>query len=138
MNPHLANLIPLAGREKEAIREFITRLEAVCAEDLYGVVLYGSKVRNEATPESDIDLLLIMQNDDWPNRDNVTRIAAQISLAFDWLLSAHVASLSHWQVMRHDPFVFYQHLFAEGIPLFGSPELFTAFTGHETTAREIA
>lgn len=114
----------LAEKEEKAIRTFITRLKSMYAGEVLGVVLYGSKARGEATADSDIDLLLIMQSDNWSTRDTVTRIASQVSLDYDLLLSTHVVSLVRWQMMVNTPFTFYQNLFAEGVPLLGPPELF--------------
>ncbi len=114
----------LNEHEETALNKFITRLQAVYADKLYGVVLFGSKARGDAISDSDIDLLIIMSSDDWPTRDGVTQIASRISLSFDILISTHVVSLSRWLAMANDPFTFYQNLFAEGIPLFGTPDLF--------------
>jgi predicted nucleotidyltransferase len=114
----------LTEREETAVDDFIARLRTAFADKLHGVVLYGSKVRSDATADSDIDLLIIMDSDDWPTRDAVTQIASRVSLACDLLLSTHVVSLSRWQAMVDDPFTFYQNLFAEGVALFGDPTLF--------------
>lgn len=48
--------------QKRLLREMQIRLQTVFGDRLEGVVLYGSEVRNEATDESDIDILVLLDN----------------------------------------------------------------------------
>jgi len=46
----------------ELLREIRTRLQAWHGPRLRGVVLYGSEARGQATPDSDIDLLVLLED----------------------------------------------------------------------------
>lgn len=122
----------LIGQEEEAVQTFVEMLRHSLGSALHGMLLYGSKARNEPGIDSDVDLLVIVQTADWSTRNLVSHIAARISLDHDVLLAPHVVSLSRWQAMGQDPFMFYQNVFQEGIPLLGLPSLFTMLRQRNT------
>jgi predicted nucleotidyltransferase len=47
--------------QNELLREIRTRLQARHGPRLRGIVLYGSEARGEASPDSDIDLLVLLE-----------------------------------------------------------------------------
>ena len=106
-----------SNQEETAIQTFITQLQNQYKDAICTIILYGSKARGEAVVDSDIDLLIVMETDDWTVRNRVSDIASRISLKFDILISPHVISLSNWQEMSEAPFSFYKNIFREGIPL---------------------
>jgi len=127
----------LSEQEQTAVDQFIAQLRREQGEQLQGTVLYGSKARGNADPESDIDLLLIMTKDDWSLRNAVSKIASGISLDYDVSLSAHLVSLKRWYQMEIAPFSFFENVFREGIPFFGSEHLFAPLAASKT-ARELS
>ena len=44
------------------IQEFLSKVNQLCGGNLVSVVLFGSVVRGKARKESDIDLLIILQD----------------------------------------------------------------------------
>ncbi len=109
----------LTTHEQMVVENFIGQLRRNQGKQLHGVILYGSKARTDADPESDIDLLLIVEQDDWPLRNAVSKIAADMSLDYDLSLSVHLVSLERWQQMAVDPFSFFKNVFLDGVPCFG-------------------
>lgn len=49
----------LVGEKREALAQFLARLEAECADDIKRVILFGSSARGEADAESDVDLMIV-------------------------------------------------------------------------------
>ncbi len=47
--------------ENELLAQIKSRLQQAHGDRLKGVVLYGSEARGEATPDSDIDVLVLLQ-----------------------------------------------------------------------------
>lgn len=108
------------NQEEKAIQSFIAELQARYKDELHAVVLFGSKARGDSLADSDIDLLLVLDSDNWTTRNQISQIASRISLNFDLLIAAHVVSASNWQKMSEEPFSFYKNILREGITLLPS------------------
>ena len=67
-----------------------SRLQAVYGDRLRGVVLYGSEARGEATPDSDVDILVLLTGPVALGRDLQTIIEAlyPLQLEMDRVLEA--------------------------------------------------
>ena len=67
-----------------------SRLQAVYGDRLRGVVLYGSEARGEATPDSDVDILVLLTGPVALGRDLRTIIEAlyPLQLEMDRVLEA--------------------------------------------------
>lgn len=66
------------------LAEFKTRLKTIYGERLKGVFLYGSYARGQGGPESDVDILIVL--DDWEHYageiDRTGAVASELSLAY--------------------------------------------------------
>ena len=66
------------------LAEFKTRLKTIYGERLKGVFLYGSHARGQGGPESDVDILIVL--DDWEHYageiDRTGAVASELSLAY--------------------------------------------------------
>ena len=58
-----------AARLNTILREFRDGLEQIYGSRLVRVVLFGSQARNEAEPDSDIDVMLVLQGAVDPHRE---------------------------------------------------------------------
>ena len=104
------NTISLKEKEKQALQNFILELEARYCEHPR-VLLIGSKARGDSTPESDIDVLVILPREEPQIRRNVLTIASRVSLDFDVLLNPIVIGESRLQ--RQLDFSFYRNITPE-------------------------
>ena len=84
------------------------------------MVLFGSKARGDDTPDSDIDLLVVLNANDWQLRDTIRTLGARISLEYEVLLSVRAVSLDKWAELARYQFPLYRAIQAEGIMLFSS------------------
>ena len=66
---------------EELLREIKTRLAGVHGKRLRGIVLYGSEARGEAGPDSDIDVLVLLEGPVDLGRDLETNLHALYPLA---------------------------------------------------------
>ena len=66
---------------KELISRIRERLAAVHGDRLRGIVLYGSEARGESEPDSDIDLLVLLQEPVDCGRDLEANLRALYPLA---------------------------------------------------------
>jgi predicted nucleotidyltransferase len=107
----------LSTDEREALDVFVERLYAHCGDRVRSVVLFGSKARGGARPDSDLDLLVALMDDDPRLRSQVRRLAARVSLEYDLLLSVHAVGRSRWNKLARYRFPLYQAIESEGIDL---------------------
>lgn len=68
-------------------------------DELVEVRLYGSRARGTATPDSDIDVLVILDPlpDFWAAFHRIGAMASEVSLAHDVVVSALPASLDEYR-----------------------------------------
>ncbi|HUF37697.1 MAG TPA: nucleotidyltransferase domain-containing protein [Anaerolineales bacterium] len=90
------NLSGLDDRESRAILDLIERLNEVYPDQVGDILLYGSKARGDSSPDSDIDLLVLMKTDDRAMRRGILQLAARVSLEHDVILSMMVMSEARW------------------------------------------
>lgn len=71
------------------LTELRAQLAALYGDRLVKVILFGSQARGDATPESDIDVMVVLQGavDPFAEIDRTSRLNAELSLAFDTLIS---------------------------------------------------
>jgi predicted nucleotidyltransferase len=103
---------------RDTIRsEIRARLEAIFAGRLREVILFGSEARNEAQADSDIDILVVLEE---PIRfghdlDQITRALYPFQLQIpERPLQAIPASEQHY---RSGEYALYRQARSEGIPL---------------------
>lgn len=80
----------MAPRELEGIlREFRSGLERLYGPRLANVVLFGSRARGEARPDSDIDLLVVLQGPLNPHEEicRISTFQAALCLEHDVVIS---------------------------------------------------
>ena len=82
------------------------------------LVLYGSYARGENNKESDIDLLILLDEDTitWPEEMKITYPLYDIEFETGTLISPLVLSKKDWE-FRHKITPFYQNVTREGIVL---------------------
>jgi predicted nucleotidyltransferase len=53
-----------ASMRRRALAEFVTRLRGALGSNLVELRLFGSQARGDATPDSDIDVLVVVRPND--------------------------------------------------------------------------
>lgn len=71
------------------LTELRTKLTALYGDRLVNVTLFGSQARGDATPESDIDVMVVLQGKVNPHQeiDRTSALTAGLSLKYDTLIS---------------------------------------------------
>ena len=113
---------PLSTREQEALDVFVRRLYTCYGDRVRSAVLFGSKARGDAGPDSDVDLLVTLADDDPHLRSEVRRLAARVSLEYDLFLSVRAVGRSQWAELARYRFPLYQAVISEGIDLTRQPQ----------------
>jgi predicted nucleotidyltransferase len=87
---------------KKPIEEFKRAIEKLYGERLRDVVLYGSWARGEATEESDIDLLVVLEGKVVPGLeiDRMIDIITDINLDHNVLISVYPISEENYATVN--------------------------------------
>ena len=74
---------------KTALAELRTGFEALYGPRLVHMILYGSQARGEATPDSDIDVLVVLQGPVDPGAEisHTGHLTASLSLQYNVVIS---------------------------------------------------
>jgi predicted nucleotidyltransferase len=107
----------LASGDQAALAEFISYVQRAFPNRILNLALFGSKARGDADAESDIDLLVLVNTDDTELRSALWRVASDISLQYNVVLSLRVLPQSRWSEMQRMHLPLYRAIMADGIPL---------------------
>lgn len=77
---------------EKIVRAFAKALLTQLGEQIHEVIWYGSTARGDAEEDSDIDVAVICEKDDFATEDRIWSIAHGISLDYDALIDARVIS----------------------------------------------
>lgn len=111
----------LDPREVNALKELVAGLRRRFPGVIRHVLLFGSKARGESDPESDIDLLIVVEDYNWTLEKEITRLTTETDYAFGVVVSDHVISKARFHQMgsRREPL--YHSIERDGIDLW-TPE----------------
>jgi len=107
----------LKAKEHQAVGTFLDRLRERFPGQILQTILFGSKARGDSRSWSDIDILIIVREESWPLRGEISTLAADVSLEYDVLIGPRVIGQERWERMKQRRFGLYRNIVSEGIPL---------------------
>lgn len=110
----------LTKRERQAIEKYLEQLIAEHGSRIREVILFGSTARGEATEESDIDLMVLVDSDDWRLHKEMGNISAEIDLKYDVVLMDMFIGPERFRLMQQYREPLYQEVERDGIRLWKS------------------
>jgi len=102
----------LKNEEREILKRFKAKVEKILGDRLDRVVLFGSRSRGDADPESDFDLLVTVQSLQETDRKRVLAIAVDLSLEYGTVLAVLVVPTNDFREDRY--FYLYENIQKEG------------------------
>ncbi len=107
----------LEKEEEKALQRFKEILAEQFGREIVSVHLFGSKARGDAHSESDIDLLVVTQREDWRLKEQIGKVATKILLDYGVYLSVKVLGKSVHQKLVNVDSPFIRNILREGILL---------------------
>lgn len=114
VNKVLAHLQP---HEAAALGACVERLTARLDGQLIAVYLFGSKARGDSTPDSDLDVLIILEHVDNNIQDEIHLLGARVSLEYDVLINTHILSRARWEEMGRQQATLWRETQRDGVAL---------------------
>lgn len=107
----------LSTQERNLLQVFVQTLKEQFDGQMLSVLLYGSRARGDAKPDSDMDIAVILSHTDLETTNAIRDLAYEIWLDFGVFLSTCVWSQAHWQ--RHEEIQtgLYRNIQKEGIDI---------------------
>lgn len=92
---------------QRAIEHFTRRLREALGTELLAVKLFGSHVRGEASPESDVDLFVLVKERTWRLEALISDTAFETNLTFELFVAPTVYGERefHDPVLQETPFL---------------------------------
>lgn len=102
----LESLTTLTSEEKLAISEFAELLRQKFPALIKEIILFGSKVRGNSEEDSDIDILIVLNNLTWETKKTISELAANENINHNVLISTVRYDSETWEnpVIKASPF----------------------------------
>ncbi|OGP07856.1 MAG: hypothetical protein A2056_01405 [Deltaproteobacteria bacterium GWA2_42_85] len=107
----------LNDRERQGIHRFVEMARQLMGQSLIDIRIFGSKVRGDFDKESDIDILLVIDSDDWHIRNEISKIAADANMEFDCNISPVIYTKREHEKNKYFRTLFIQEVEREGVSL---------------------
>jgi len=109
----------LTEAEQRTIVEFVGGVRDRFDGQVRAVILFGSRARGEAEPESDMDVIVVMGSVDLAIRKWIRHLAVEVWLKHGIYVSTRVWSQAHWRRLEELQTLLYQNIRRDGIDLLG-------------------
>lgn len=107
----------LTESEQAALAQFKTTLQSLLGDNLLSLRLFGSRVRGEGTEESDLDVLVLVQNKDRLLCRRIVEESLEIDLAYDMNLAPTILTAQEYRQNREYGTPFCRNVEREGVSL---------------------
>ncbi len=114
-------LTQLKPQERAALAEYLDRLRTRFGDRVLRVILYGSRARGEGDDESDLDVLVVVDDGDYGFHREVALESCEPSLTHNALISPHIWDRARYDQQKAWKLLFFRNLEKDGIQLWTRP-----------------
>jgi predicted nucleotidyltransferase len=90
-------------RRKRAFEEFARAAQEALGERIHEIILYGSVARGDATEQSDVDILIVLDSKD--ETGELFQLAFDVGLEYDVVITPHMQTKSYFDSRQEFPFL---------------------------------
>ena len=112
----------MPGNLQSLLQQYIRQLHTIYGDHLKSVLLYGSYARGDFRPDSDIDLMILLDMSDLEiknYRHDLSRMNFDFNMDHDVEINPIAKSLDHFNIWTNT-YPFYHAVKKEGVPLYVS------------------
>jgi predicted nucleotidyltransferase len=107
----------LKERERKAIDEFVSLVAQRMSGQVKELTLFGSRARGDYRRYSDIDVLVLIDQENLKNWERIQSLSAFVSLKFDVVLSALVMDAKRYKTHSQLKTLLFTNISQDGIRL---------------------
>lgn len=107
----------LTTAEQHALKRFKAALESLLGDALVSLRLFGSRARAEGTDESDLDVLVVLQEKNRVICRHIVAEALEVDLAYDTNLAPTILSVGEYRQNKEYQTPFYHNVERDSLPL---------------------
>ena len=107
----------LTPAEQAALEDFVNAVRGSLGSEVVDVQLFGSKARGDATPDSDVDVLVVVRRDEPKLIDALYDLLLDACLSHNVYISLKVFSEAEYERLNHPRTPFMQNVAKEGVAL---------------------
>jgi predicted nucleotidyltransferase len=107
----------LTEKDQLALKKFKEAVAKALGDELVELTLFGSKARGDAREDSDVDVLVITNSGNWRLRDVVYRIANNILLDDDVIVSPRVIGKEDYKRLYEKDYPFVKNVIRDGVAI---------------------
>jgi predicted nucleotidyltransferase len=111
----------LTESERKAVQTFVHKVGQRFPDRVRAILLFGSRARGDAGPDSDIDLLVVMDTPDLETRRAIRDLAVEVWLTDGIYLSTRVWSEADRRQHADLQTAFYENLQRDAIHVLAPP-----------------
>ena len=102
---------------RDVARRFAEDIKKYLGESVREVILFGSVARGDYGENSDVDILIIVDENAWEAQKKASDIAVNYLLKYGIYVSAKVLSLKEFELMKNLNTAFYRNIRQEGVSI---------------------
>ena len=108
-------MLQLTADERDWLAKYRQALRTVFPGLIEEIVIFGSKARGDAGPDSDVDVLIVLREGDRKTRWQVLDLGHELAGTSDALPSIIVYTKTEWMERERDGSPFYRSVVCDGV-----------------------
>jgi len=108
-------MLKLTSQEQQWLDEYRKALDEQFPGLVEDMIIFGSKARDSATEDSDLDILIVIREGDWHQKQAVTQPGYMSAIETDVVPSFIVLTRYEWEQHRKRQAPFWQTVTRDGV-----------------------
>lgn len=108
-------MLALTAEERAWLEAYRRTLDEQFPGQIEQLIIYGSKARGDATPDSDLDVLVVIREGDWRMKKALSFLGYDLAIGTDVVPSIQIYTVAEWGRLERRQSVFREAVEREGV-----------------------